>query len=55
MERLQRELSELIQQLPNDTRISLEVFSTPGYNNRQWQKYKDGLSHLVLRQSRFSP
>ncbi len=47
MERLQRELSELIQQLPNDTRISLEVFSTPGYyNNRQWQKSKDGLVTL---------
>lgn len=44
MERLQRELSELIQQLPKDTRISLEVFSTPGYyNNRQWEKSKDGL------------
>ena len=47
MERLQRELSELIQQLPNDTSISLEVFSTPGYyNNRQWEKSKDGLVTL---------
>ena len=47
MERLQRELSELIQKLPNDTRISLEVFSTPGYyNNRQWQKSKNGLVTL---------
>ena len=47
MERLQRELSELIQQLPNDTQISLEVFSTPDYyNNRQWQKSKDGLVTL---------
>ena len=44
MERLQRELSELIQQLPEDTKISLEVFSTEGYtNNRIWDKSKDGL------------
>ncbi|AII44104.1 hypothetical protein KR100_12160 [Synechococcus sp. KORDI-100] len=44
MERLQRELSELIQQLPQDTKVSLEVFSTPGYfNNRQWDKSKNGL------------
>ncbi|WP_071991433.1 hypothetical protein [Synechococcus sp. CC9616] len=44
MERLQRELSELIQQLPEDTRISLEVFSTPGsYNDRQWDRSKNGL------------
>lgn len=44
MERLQRELAELIQQLPADTQISLEVFSTEGYyNNRVWEKSKDGL------------
>ena len=47
MERLQRELSELIEQLPGDTWISLVVFTTPGYyNNRQWQKSENGLVTL---------
>ncbi len=55
MERLQRELSELIQRLPNDTRISLEVFSTPGYyNNRQWEKSKDGLVTIGFGDNRDS-
>ena len=44
MERLQDELSELIQALPEDTKISLEVFSTPNRsNNKQWDRSKNGL------------
>lgn len=44
MERLQDELSELIQALPEDTKISLEVFSTTNRsNNKQWDRSKNGL------------
>ena len=44
MERLQKELSELVQTLPEDTKISLEVFSTTdAENNKQWGRSKNGL------------
>ena len=38
MESLQHELNSLLQELPNDTQISLRSFSSPGYqNHRIWQ------------------
>lgn len=44
MERLQRELKVLINQLPQDAKISLEVFSTANRaNNRQWNLSTSGL------------
>ena len=47
MERLQSELTELLLQLPGDTKISLEVFSTStGNNNRQWERSANGLVSL---------
>ena len=47
MERLQSELTELLLQLPGDTKISLEVFSTSGgENNRQWERSANGLVSL---------
>ena len=35
MERLQSQLIELLQQLPDDTNIGLEVFSTPDQANNR--------------------
>ena len=47
MERLQSQLTELLQQLPDDTQIGLEVFSTPDRaNNRSWDKSVNGLVNL---------
>ena len=44
MERLQKELSNLIRNLPEDTKIGLEIFSTTNNaNNRQWERSKNGL------------
>ena len=45
MESLQHELISLLQELPNDTQISLRSFSSPGYqNHRIW---KNSVSSLV--------
>ena len=44
MESLQSELLTLINQLPNDTRISIDSFSSDGYlNHRGWQLSKENL------------
>lgn len=44
MEALQNELLMLLQQLPDDTRISIESFSSRGYlNHREWSRSSDGL------------
>ncbi len=43
MESLQHELIALLSDLPDDTRITLESFSTPGYvNHRGWSESKNG-------------
>ena len=48
MERLQSQLIELLQQLPDDTNIGLEVFSTPDRaNNRSWAPSRGGLVKLT--------
>merc|ERR1711907_71863 len=48
METLQQELRTMIAGLPDDTNISLEMFSSPGYNNHDeiWSLSKDGLVRL---------
>ena len=47
MERLQSELTELIQRLPPDTKISLEAFSTSqGVNNKIWDRSANGLVNI---------
>ena len=44
MERLKTELSSLIRNLPEDTKVGLEIFSTTNKaNNRQWERSKNGL------------
>ena len=48
MERLQSQLTELLQQLPDDTNIGLEVFSTPDRaNNRSWAPFRGGARQPV--------
>ena len=48
METLQQELRTMIADLPNDTNISLEMFSSPGYKNHDeiWSLSKNGLVQL---------
>ena len=49
MERLKEEMTKIIENLPSDTKVGIEIFSStsnngnPYYNNRQWSRSKDGL------------
>lgn len=44
MERLQKELTLILENLPADTKIALDSFSTPGYqNNVKWSASSNGL------------
>ena len=43
MESLQHELITLLSDLPDDTKITLQSFSSPGYvNHRSWSESKNG-------------
>ena len=55
MESLQHELNSLLQELPNDTQISLRSFSSPGYqNHRIWQNSAKSLVKLSKEGARDS-
>ncbi len=55
MERLQRELISILNQLPEDTMISIESFSTPNrLNNKQWSLSTNGLVNLGDGENRAS-
>ena len=55
MEALQNELLMLLQQLPDDTRISIEAFSSRGYrNHREWSRSSDGLVTIGSKGTRES-
>ena len=49
MERLKEEMTKIIESLPSNTKVSIEIFSSKSnygnsyYNNRQWSRSKDGL------------
>ena len=49
MERLKEEMTKIIENLPSDTKIGIEIFSSTSnngvsyYNNRQWSRSEDGL------------
>ena len=49
MERLKEEMTKIIESLPSDTKIGIEIFSSTSnngvsyYNNRQWSRSEDGL------------
>ena len=55
MESLQHELNSLLQELPNDTQISLRSFSSPGYqNHRIWQNSAKSLVKIGAEGTRDS-
>ncbi|QNI57606.1 von Willebrand factor A-like domain-containing protein [Synechococcus sp. BIOS-U3-1] len=55
MESLQHELISLLQELPNDTQISLRSFSSPGYqNHRIWQNSAKSLVKIGQNNARDS-
>ncbi len=55
MESLQHELISLLQELPNDSHISLRSFSSPGYqNHRIWQTSAKSLVKIGHEGARYS-
>ena len=49
MERLKEEMNKIIENLPSDTKVGIEIFSSKSdsdysyYNNRQWSRSQNGL------------
>ena len=59
MERLKEEMTKIIESLPSNTKVSIEIFSSKSnngnsyYNNRQWSRSKDGL--VTIGENRICP